>query len=286
MAILEYARKDEDTFSELELVTYYDNILQFDFNRGMTIPFCKHYNMPFIDGAKTLDVEPEVHIYHGTPFEFFPVGSQGGGGLEYGYLILAPELQPKDLPMVSYAPTDDFGVTWLGNNTKEGVESLLTAKFKSIHRNNVKGLEVFDQNEKKQFLCSHYGITPNRDHPEIDQYARLKRRYIPASIPEGWSYFSTNNGVGVLAETSTFNSALNHPEIANNNNWNDLFALAKTAFEQSYFGTALFIAHSIFQESFLIDKYIELSRFMHKCYMQLGKELLANKVDLSLKCWK
>lgn len=206
--ILAYAAKDDEVYTELELASYFSSTLGLELDRGVTIPFCDENELEYMEGTSILDGDVDYYIPENTPFEFFPIGSQGGDALKYGYLILAPELNTTDFPVASFSPADDFGLAWLGNNTTEAFGSLLTARLKRLNRHDPEALDDLLNNSVYRFLCTHFNLKPDKNDRDITRGARTDIRIQHESIPEGWLFKPDDRGVGVLAREETFNSAI------------------------------------------------------------------------------
>ena len=284
ISLFEYMQNQGDVFSELELLAGYSNILGLDFDRGLTIPYCMEKSIRFVDGSSSISETLDSLVYKRTPFEFFPIGYQGGDALQFGYLMLAPELEDSDFPVVSFSPIDEFGLAWLGDNSIQAIESLLTAKLKRINRHDTNRVSELLQNEYYQFLVSTYNLNPDRSNRLITKYGRTDQRVQP-SVPTGWKYIQDNMGVGVLAKTETFNQEYNHKIFVDTDNWNSLFEAGEKQLSLGYFGTALYLFRSLFNDAFVLDNHIQLSKIMKEAYIKLDKHTLAKKVDISLKYW-
>jgi hypothetical protein len=61
--------------------------------------------------------------YPSTPPEMFPIAAMGVDGVHYGYVIHAPELSAADYPLGHLCPMDAEGVSLLGMNTLEAIET-------------------------------------------------------------------------------------------------------------------------------------------------------------------
>lgn len=123
--------------------------------------------------------------YWGTPPELFPVGSTGCDGDHYGFLLHAPELDLDDLPYAHYCPMDSDGVILVGSTTMQGIASVM-ARHLSYD---------FDSEEKKNLIreISHKcGISPEEE------------RQPTISVPSGWSFLRSSDGVGTLAPAELF----------------------------------------------------------------------------------
>jgi len=147
-------------------------------------------------------------LYSGVPFEFVPFGWQGGDALQYGHLVHAPELGQIDYPVGSFSPSDDTGVWWLGDDTRAGIQNLLSANLRVAQEDPDWGGTVDDflGDEALVALCERFAfqLVPTID-PDVTRGGRSDRRIAPL-VPPGWLFKPTRNGVGVLAPEASFAS--------------------------------------------------------------------------------
>ncbi|MGI8979690.1 MAG: hypothetical protein ACR2FY_10720 [Pirellulaceae bacterium] len=123
--------------------------------------------------------------YCGTPPELFPIGSTGCDGDHYGFLLHAPELELDELPYGHYCPMDSDGVILVGSTTIQGIASKM-ARCLSYD---------FEPPEKKKLIAEIARVCNIRPEEEAN----------PAiSIPSGWSFLPSSDGVGTLAPANLF----------------------------------------------------------------------------------
>jgi Tetratricopeptide repeat len=138
--------------------------------------------------------------YENTPFELSPVSWNGGDGLHYDWVVHAPELDLADFPMVSFAPLDDDGAVWLGDDTGQGLAHLLVGRRKGslkFEREDPLGSPAW------QALVDLIGRSPDPDDARITAGARSDIACVPP-IPEGYRFEDGPDGVGVLALNEHF----------------------------------------------------------------------------------
>lgn len=138
--------------------------------------------------------------YQNTPFELSPVSWNGGDGLHYDWVVHAPELDLSDFPMVSFAPVDEDGAVWLGDDTAEGLGHLLVGRRK--------GSLAFGHEDPLgspawQTLVGLIGASPDPDDARITAGSRSEIVCVPP-IPEGYRFEDGPDGVGVLAPVERF----------------------------------------------------------------------------------
>jgi hypothetical protein len=129
--------------------------------------------------------------YTQTPPELCPFAALGVDGVHYGYVMHAPELGADDYPVGEICPTDDEGVIFVGNNTLEASENLLShwMEFKP------------EETRSTLYIGEKLGL-----HPAAE---KANRRYeadgkVVPNIPAGWHHVPSADGVGVLAPQDTF----------------------------------------------------------------------------------
>jgi hypothetical protein len=123
--------------------------------------------------------------YWGTPPELFPVGTTGCDGDHYGFLLHAPEIDLDELPYAHYCPMDPDGVILVGSTTKQGIASVM-ARHLSYD---------FEPAEKKKIIAAVARMCSIRPEEEAN----------PAiSIPSGWKFLPSSDGVGTLAPARLF----------------------------------------------------------------------------------
>jgi len=154
-------------------------------------------------GKPLTDTHPHGELgYDNWPLEIIPFSANGGGGLMYAWALLAPELELAELPCVSFAPGDDGGAVWLGDTTKQALETMLVGR--------VRGWEYWKEappppQERPEWraLCTALDLAPDLARTDVKAGARVSGRKIAPSAP-GYRFVLTNDGVGVLAPESAF----------------------------------------------------------------------------------
>jgi hypothetical protein len=170
----------------------------------------------FAQLSDLVDPDPPT-LYHGEPIELISFGSPGDAGLQYAWVVLAPELDLDDYPCVSYQPEDNL--VWLGDDTRQALEYLLVGTLKEHHerggrlgrRAAKRGAAVpADKSEPSPAddprwaaLCQVMQLRPDTVSPGRTWTARRDRSIEPP-VPPGWRYESASEGIGVLAEAGAF----------------------------------------------------------------------------------
>ncbi len=152
--------------------------------------------------ARDAATVPRELVYASTPFELVPVSWNGGDGLHYDWAALAPELDEDDFPMVSFAPGDEDGAVWLGDDTAEGLANLLVGHRRSWEE---AGDDLPDPalDARWATLVEAIGRAPALTDSRISAGARSGLELAP-KVPSGWRYEPAADGVGVLAPNASF----------------------------------------------------------------------------------
>jgi|SRR5215471_18704099 len=218
-------------------------------------------------------------VYSGVPFEFVPFGWQGGDALQYGHLVHAPELGQIDYPVGSFSPADDTGVWWLGDDTRAGIQNLLSANLRVAQEDPDWGGTVDDflGDEALVALCERFAfqLVPTID-PDVTRGGRSDRRIAPL-VPPGWLFKPTRNGVGVLAPEASFASL---PPLLAYDHQGDLQPFldrARGYLQAAQPGSALCQLYEVHRAGAATAEY-EALILMQRSYEQLGRPLLAERV--------
>lgn len=236
--------------------------------------FCGDIDIDVFGLALDTVSEPAGELYYDNqPIEFVPFGWNGGDGLQYGWAVLAPELDLDDQLCVSFAPVDEHAV-WLGDNTKQALENLLVGE--------VAGWEEWSRQEGKPspaddprwtVLCHALGLNPEIGSPHITAGARSTRMIRPM-VPPGWRYEPMGDGIGVLAEATAFApGALKlEPE------WyeEEHIAEAQRLLTEGYPASALCVLKATYPER-------EVMQTMREAYRALGRMMHVERADLWLR---
>lgn len=284
--LLDFARQDEASYTELEMATSFNAYLGCDIDRSLTLAYADGKEFPLQDFASTVEESLRNHPYSvapHTPFEFFVFGHQGGDGLVYGYLILAPELSQEDYPVASFAAIDNSGPWWLGEHTRQAFENLLTVTIRGISEYRPEKLPDFYDDAKYKFLCEAFDLKPDIRNEEIKAGARTNKRVIP-TVPDGWHYESDDRGVGVLTQKGKFNFDFDHTNLMAVKQV-DLLDIAIQQMKKDYDGTAVLLLNRLYNLSYDAEKITEVCKYIKEAYYKLGKDLLAKSVDVSLEGW-
>jgi hypothetical protein len=202
--------------------------------------------------------------YWGTPPELFPVGSTGCDGDHYGFLLHAPELGLDDLPFAHYCPMDSDGVILVGSTAEQGIASVM-ARHLSYD---------FETDEKKNLIreiARKCGI-----HPEEEQQPTI-------SVPSGWTYLPSCDGVGTLAPARLFAPS----PVAEFDRYGPptpFIEAANDASKRGYLATALHYLREGFWFCWGTKPY-DLARRMIDVYNQINRGKLAIELSHTMRRW-
>ncbi len=172
----------------------------------------------------------EGRSYENTPIEIAPFIATGGDGEHFGYLILAPELELNDFPIVRYSPGGGY-VDFLGNTTIDGIEQIISdghldSEFEEIDIPFLSSIGIYPSASKAE--NGYYLLNYNPDN-----------LITPAlKIPNDYSYLITHDGIGVLARSELF--AKNHKLLDSENNSKEFIEEAQESIDKGYWASALF----------------------------------------------
>jgi hypothetical protein len=221
--------------------------------------------------------------YVGTPFEFIAFGWQGGDALQYGHLVHAPELGESEFPVGSFSPADDAGVRWLGDDTRSGIQNLLSANLRIAEEDPDWGGSVDEYlgDDALVALCSRFALqmTAAADRV-ITEGGRSERRIVPP-VPPGWRFEATQNGVGVLAPEASFARS---PPLLAYDFQRDLEPFLERAgryLDGGHPASALCQLYGVHHTASTSGDR-EALLLMRRCYESLGRPLMAERVATHL----
>jgi hypothetical protein len=213
--------------------------------------------------------------YASTPFEIVPVSRNGGDGLHYDWVVHAPERDALDFPMVSFAPGDEGGAVWLGDDTAEGLANLLVGRRL--------GWALWEQGRPDPALDARWaaivgaiGREPELDHAAITPGARSARALVP-TIPDGYRFEPGPDGIGVLARAEAFGDLDVGHEPTHTISW--LWDDAERLHDAGAFAGAL-VRLKQFRRREPEDR--ETVERMAACYGGLGREMHVRRARLWL----
>jgi hypothetical protein len=224
---------------------------------------------------------PELD-YTGHPFEVVPFAWQGGDGLQYAMLVHAPELAPR-CSVVSYAPVDADGPSWLGDDARQGLANLMGVALREARSE----YSSPDDRERRaeildgiRTLGRALHIAPSKNVKGFTRGARSNRTATP-QIPRSWRWVPAARGMGALAPAGLFDPALGAHRLPK---WSDAGAeleRARAALKRGFPASALAIARNVYADSFDEDT-LAAAGVMREAYEALGRPFLVARVDAYL----
>lgn len=202
--------------------------------------------------------------YCGTPPELYPIGSTGCDGDHYGFLLHAPELDLDDLPYGHFCPMDSYGVILVGSTTAHGIASVMARRLSYD----------FEPPENKKLIAEVARLCNIRPEEEAK----------PAiSIPAGWRYLPSSDGIGTLAPANLFDP---QPVIEFDRYGppTPFEEAADQAMKHGYPATALhYLREGLWFCS--VTKPYELARRMVDVYMRMNRGKLAIELTHTMNRW-
>lgn len=138
--------------------------------------------------------------YASTPPELVPFGCPGRDGAHYGFIVHAPELDSTDFLVGELAPADDSGVLLIGRNTDDAIRNLVSFTTESSAK--------APETKVTRRLLAELNISLDDDR---DPLWMNDEKVVP-TIPSGYAFRDTPDGIGVLAKAETFSSSLEVPK--------------------------------------------------------------------------
>lgn len=138
--------------------------------------------------------------YASTPPELVPFGCPGRDGAHYGFIVHAPELDDNDFLVGELAPADDAGVLLIGRSTDDAIRNLVSFTNESNAR--------APETAVAKRLLSEFSISLDDDRDPL----WMKDEKVVPTIPNGYAFRDTPDGIGVLAKSELFSASLEVPK--------------------------------------------------------------------------
>lgn len=142
--------------------------------------------------------------YPGTPPEFLTLGAMGVDGVQYGFIVRAPELSTTDYPVGEFSPIDGDPIALLGSTFVEAVENLASEAM-SFREDDDSPLSSEGEAALAD-ITMLFGIAPSAKKAERRYTRGGDAKPLPVDIPNGYKFQKTLDGIGVLAPRSAFAS--------------------------------------------------------------------------------
>ncbi|MDG4791640.1 hypothetical protein O7626_38075 [Micromonospora sp. WMMD1102] len=235
------------------------------------------------------DVEtrkPSLPLF-ATP-EFVSFGALGDGG-HIGWLVPAPELGRRDHP-VALASGHDFGVTFIGADTRAGLEFMLSRALRWFREDPEPALADSRAQDRQLIdrLAAELGVHPDPDR----KYAGSSWKYgwvverdrkfqLEFDVPEGWRHDIGEDGIGVLAPAAAY--ADWSPVVADvrlrNEPLQPVLSAAARALDAGHPATALLGLKDTFVNA-PSCYFGDLKPLWARAYQDLGRPEFAERLDL------
>lgn len=203
--------------------------------------------------------------YPATPPELFPVGSTGCDGDHYGFLLHAPELELDELPFCHYCPMDSDGVIVVGSSTEQGLASVMAHHL---------SYDFLSADEKKLIVDI---ATACNIRPQVEPNPFI-------SVPKGWHFLPSSDGVGTLAPAKWF-ASLFPTEYDRYQSPDPFVAAADVATSGGFLGTALhYLREGLW--FFWSAKPFTLAHRMVEVYNLMNRVQLADELTLTMNRWR
>ena len=240
------------------------------------------YLSGFLEGEPMFD--PTI------PCEFFAFASPRVDGIDYGFVVHTPELALEDFLVCELDPKDDLrGLRLLGSTFAGGLETLLSRALASAKEQP----EVWSQS------TSCYGLTPTivlhriralSVHLGVYPEQQKARPVIfdsngPApkpSVPKGWRFVPSVDGVGVLAPSLFFGEYQAETEALDTEYDCDpepVLDFATQAMAQGSPASALWVLReAIFYNMYLDEQIERFAPLLEQAYLALNRPLFASMI--------
>ena len=232
-------------------------------------------------GLEVVVDEPELD-YLGHPTEFITFAWQGGDALQYGLIVHADDPGLTHVA-ASYAPSDDGGAVWLGDDAEAGFTHLMAVELREV----MEGGDNEAVNEVREAideLANALGLTVVEAPDELTEGARSDREAEPRA-PEGWLFEPCNDAIGVLAPAALFDADLKHPEGVLVFDLDAELELADSLLARGFAASSLAEARNTYH-FVRLDEGDELKAAaarMRAAYDALGRPFLAKRVTNALE---
>ena len=191
----------------------------------------------------------------------------------------APELTLPDYPIARFEPMDSSGAYLLGTSTFEAVETEISFNMRLAEEDNWRSLASFDWWPAVSARLAQLGIVPDPSKAGRNFEDGHIKPVIP-TIPQGWHYIPSSDGVGVLAPAAQFHPTFSHSLDERPNSTLALDAAFKHAAED-FPATALWLLRECYWHTWPLkaEDNVGLCRAMGDADAALGRPSLAAVVE-------
>lgn len=216
---------------------------------------------------------PAELAYTGHPFEVIPFAWQGGDALQFAMLVYDAKLAPR-CPIVSFAPGDDGGPVWLGDDADQALGNLMGVALRDA------GAEWRTETEAAvREVADALAIVPTKNVRALTRGARSKKRPAP---PTGGRWIANVRGMGAWAKQGAFDKKLGDHALPKWPEPGPELERARAALARGFPASALAIARQVYATQYYEDNFVAAA-VMRDAYEALGRTFLVARVDAYLR---
>jgi hypothetical protein len=169
-----------------------------------------------------LRIEGDEARYQQTPVELFPFSSTGSDGIHMGFVVHFDGR--NDYPSAMLEPMDTEGIQFIGANTRDSLQNLLTTEEEII--------------EQHADLIEALNLQPGSPKEEVNIWVPDHAEFM---------HLQTEDGVGVLAETKFFHNPDELNELSYyNSSFDEYMELANKMNQQGYYASQLYFLKQVY----------------------------------------
>lgn len=221
---------------------------------------------------------------YGMPPEFYPVVFTGVDGVMWGFLLLAPELEHGDIPLIQFSPMDSERYSIEGKNIEESLLNILALEYQIF-------LELEEDEAKKREARSIltrlykelFRIELTDDYVNRAGSNRKDYRLTDVlNVPPDYAYIDTSDGLGILVPRKYVNGDLKSMEI-NVDDFESIRSEVKRWKDNRLYGNALFVIQEYRIKTSFNENYNEnnqeLKKDLVEIYEKLDRSILIENVN-------
>jgi hypothetical protein len=250
---------------------------------GFNMPVVIEYDSGKEQWTYTLNDKYESYYVYGLPPELCMFGSIDS--LRFGYIVHDPNLEMEDYPIGKVAE-QDLGVICYGNTTVSGLETLVAVtKYRHKHFSKENESYAIEAKERGYVLAKLFGFNAEKEivvaeHEKTYDAGERKIRAVP-TVPTGWHYESSSDGIGVMARKEQF--AEHRVSIL------DDTEEVEGLIAQGYYGSALLALRETLWSNWHSNSdpfYEACAQLMKQVYIKMNRFKYAERVQLQINYMK
>lgn len=221
---------------------------------------------------------------YGMPPEFYPIADMDVDGVKWGFLLLAPELELGDIPLIQFSPMDNDKYIIEGKNTEDSIINILTSKYEiylELEEDELKIKQV--ELILTQLYKDLFGIKFTKDY--IHKINSINKEYNlkdVLKIPTDYTFIKTSDGLGILVPKKYVNEDINSIKV-NTKDFKKIKNEVIKYIDNQLYGNALYIIREFYINTSFNDEFKkqnqELAKYLIKIYRNLDRSILINNVD-------